>query len=138
MRAILERLESGPQGTFGKFTVGNTSFFSGELSWRDNHANISCIPTGLYCCTFTYSVRFKKYMYLVLNVDGRDGIRLHSANLMGDSDKGYRCQLNGCIALGEKLGTIEGQKALLISRPAITKLENLMERKDFILEVKNG
>lgn len=74
-------------------------------------------------------------MYLVEGVPNRTGIRKHAANLMGDKNLGYTAQLNGCIALGEKLGFIDKQKALLLSAPALRRFENLMERKSFMLEI---
>jgi hypothetical protein len=48
-----------------------------------------------------------------------------------------RSQLYGCIALGEKLGHMDGQKAIMLSRPAVAKLENSMKREPFELEIKN-
>ncbi len=75
-------------------------------------------------------------MFEVESVPKRGGIRIHSANLMGDDSKGYKRQLNGCIALGQTLGRIEGQKALLLSKPAIRQFEDLMNRQDFTLEIK--
>lgn len=77
-------------------------------------------------------------MYLLLGTDPRTGIRKHPANLMGDDSMGYRRQLNGCIALGERLGWIEKQKALLVSAPAVSRFERHMGRKDFTLEIVNG
>lgn len=77
-------------------------------------------------------------MYLLLGTDPRAGIRKHPANLMGDDTLGYRRQLNGCIALGERLGWIDRQKALLVSAPAVSRFERHMERKDFTLEIVNG
>lgn len=74
-------------------------------------------------------------MYEVVGVPKRSGIRKHSANFMGAKDEGFRCQLNGCIALGEKLGWIEKQKALLISAPAVRRFESFMNREPFELEV---
>lgn len=137
-RAVLQRIETGDQGTFGILITDDGSwFYSGELPWRDNRSNISCVPAGEYTCTFTYSPRFKRRLYLVGPVLNRSGIRKHSANLMGDASKGYKAQLNGCISLGEKLGWLDGQKAILVSQPAISKLERLMEGKPFILEIKD-
>lgn len=46
------------------------------------------------------SPRFKKDMWLLLDVPGRDGIRIHSAN--------YARELNGCIALGMSKSDIDG------------------------------
>ena len=77
-------------------------------------------------------------MYVLLSTTPRAGIRIHPANLMGDRAKGWRSQLNGCIALGERLGTLGGQKALLVSAPAMRAFETLMGGKPFILEVRNG
>jgi hypothetical protein len=75
-------------------------------------------------------------MYLVDGVKDRGGIRLHSANFMGDDTKGYKRQLNGCIALGEKLGVMGGQKALLLSAPAMRRFETLLAGEPFELEIK--
>ncbi len=55
---------------------------------------------------------------------------------MGQSP--LRCQLNGCIALGERHGWIEGQKAVLVSAPAIRRLEEYFGGKPFTLEVRNA
>lgn len=135
----LFRLETSPQGTFGKLVLPNgLRLFTGELPWRDNQPQVSCIPVGLYRVVWGYSPHLKHNAYLVQDVARRFGIRIHAANLMGETAIGLRAQVNGCIALGEKLGTMEGQKALLVSAPAITKLEAVMERKPFILEVRES
>ena len=137
MKATLERLESTDQGTFGRIYFGKNWLYTGELPDRDNATNISCIPTGTYDVLWTYSPAFKRYMYLVTSVTGRSGIRIHSANLMGDHSKGFRSHLYGCIAFGEKRGYLDNQKAILVSRPAVSFFEDTMERKPFTLEIKN-
>ena len=136
-RLILTRLESTDHGTFGRIRIGSEIFQTGELPWRDNQNDISCIPPGIYECTFNMSYRFKKRMYLLMNVNNRVGVRIHSGNLMGDKSLGYRCQLAGCISLGEKLGMIDGQKAVLLSTVAMRKFEKLMNGQNFILEIIN-
>jgi len=133
----LTRAETSPQGTFGRFVVEGISFFSGELPWYDNASNISCIPPGEYTCLWTFSPHFNRKMYGVGPVPNRSGIRKHSANFMGDARLGYRKQLNGCISLGEKLGWIGGQKAILLSSPAIRRFETMMAGRPFLLEVKS-
>lgn len=75
-------------------------------------------------------------MYLLLGTEPRAGIRKHSANLMGAIEMGYRAQLNGCIALGERLGWIDGQKALLLSAPAMRRFEAHMGYQPFTLEIR--
>jgi hypothetical protein len=134
-RVRLERIEESDHGTFGRLIAGSLVLFSGELPDRDNAPNVSRIPAGTYGCAFTMSPRFRRRMYLIGDVPGRAGVRIHAANLMGDPAKGLRCQLNGCIALGERLGTIEGQKALLISGPAIRRFEAAMGGEPFDLEI---
>ena len=49
------------------------------------------IPQGTYEIKYTYSPKFKREMLLLL-VQGRTGIRIHSAN--------RGAQLQGCIAIG--------------------------------------
>ena len=137
--AILERLETGDQGTFGRIAVPGLTLFTGELAWRNNRANVSCLPApGRHRVIWTYSPHFRRYMYLLLGTDPRAGIRAHPANFMGDATLGYRKQLNGCIALGEKLGVMGGQKALLVSASAVRRFETHMEHKTFELEIING
>lgn len=85
----------------------------------------------------TYSPRFKKRLYLVGPVEGRVGIRIHPANLMGAKDKGFASELLGCIALGEKMGWIGKQKALLVSSPAVRQFQNLLENEPFTLEIRD-
>lgn len=129
------RMESGDQGTFGRLVLPNTFFYTGELPWRGNAPNISCIPEAAYEATYTWSPRFQRMLYLIHPVEGRSGIRKHPANLMGDVALGYRSQLNGCIALGERLGWLGGQKAVLLSSPAVRRFHELMGGKPFKLEV---
>jgi len=135
IKATLIRKESSDSGTFGIFNIFDLAWYSGELPWKDNRPNLSCIQAGRYQCYQTYSPRFKKRLYLIDGVEGRTGLRFHAANLMGDRDKGLKAQLNGCIALGEKLGTIDGQKALLVSSPAIRRFEAALNGRPFELEI---
>lgn len=133
---ILKRCDQGDQGTFGQLvTPRGYRCFTGELPDRDNQSNISRIPAGLYRVEATWSPRFKRRMYLLFNVPRRAGIRKHPANFMGDKTKNYRCQLNGCIALGERLGVMGGQKALLVSAPAVRRFEQHMNLQPFILQI---
>ena len=137
MRALLQRLETSNHGTFGRLSIDGVSqkFFTGELPWRENLSNVSCIPAGRYRCVWTLSARFRRHLYLVAPVLGRAGIRIHAANLCGDSSLGLRSQLNGCVALGERLGSIDGQRAVLLSQPAMRKFESLLAGRPFELEV---
>jgi len=131
----LLRLETSDEGTFGKLYAQAKSWYSGELPWLDNAPGKSCIPVGTYECHYTYSPSFKRNLYLVGGVSSRSGIRIHPANFMGTSP--LRCDLLGCIALGTRFGTMDGQKALILSTPALTEFELTMEYKPFLLEITN-
>jgi len=135
---VLERLESGDEGTFGRIGARGLCLYTGELPWRDNAPNISCVPPMICRVAWTWSPRFRRFMYLLLGTEPRAGVRKHSANLMGDIALGLRAQLNGCIALGERLGWIDGQKALLLSAPAMRRFEAHMGHAPFVLEIRNG
>lgn len=126
-KVVLQRFESSEEGTFGRINCGNFNCFSLERPVVVNRPNLDAIPSGVYMVTWTYSPHFKRPMYLVKEVKGRSGVRIHSANLTS--------QLNGCISLGSKLGKLGGKKALLLSKPAIRQFEQLMDKKDFILEI---
>lgn len=56
---------------------------------------------------------------------------------MGAADMGYKSQLNGCLALGERLGYMDGQKALLLSQPAVRRLESIFGGRPFELEIRD-
>lgn len=137
-RVTLTRFESGDQGTFGRLHAPGLALYSGELPGRGNASSISCIPVGIYRCAWVWSPRFQRFMYLLLDTSPRVGIRAHSANLMGDTAMGYRAQLNGCIALGEKLGWLDGQKALILSAPAVRRFEEHMKFEPFELEIRDA
>lgn len=134
---ILQRTETSDEGTFGVLTAGGLSLHTGELPNRNNENDLSCIPAGVYQCALTFSNHFKRALYLVLHTDGRAGVRIHAANLMGDRKKGFISQLLGCIALGERRGLIGNQKAILVSQSALRKFQKEMNNEPFTLEIKD-
>lgn len=133
---LVRRLADDPQGTFGRL-YGPSRFvrYTGELPWRENAPQISCIPEGSFECRWTLSPRLRRYTYRLFNVAGRSGVLVHSANFVGDAALGWKCQLLGCIVLGERVGVMDGQRAVLISRPAVREFETLMAQRNFTLEV---
>ncbi len=137
----LMRNYTGDQGTFGLIRPkepSSLSFVSGELPWRDNRHDESCIPSGTYKCVWNHSAHFGREMYEVTGVPDRAGIRIHSANFMGDATKGFKKELDGCIAIGFQLGILEGQTATLGSRHATGAFEDAMGRKPFTLEIEGS
>jgi len=139
-RITLTRLETSDHGTFGTFVVPNGDylehFYSGELPDRENRTGVSSIPVGVYKVRQVDWIQKNKKVYVLEGVKGRTGILIHSANYMGDKTKGLKWQLEGCIALGERLGVMEKQKALLMSVTAIRRFEALLNGESFELEIK--
>ena len=124
--ATLTRTKTSDQGTFGTMVINEHSYVSGELPWRDNHNELSCIPVGMYTCTWRFSNHFQKNLYHVENVKGRDGVLIHPAHLMGDTTKGLKSELLGCIALGKVKGIINAQEAVLQSKAAIDEFNEYL------------
>lgn len=144
---LLLRYSTSPQGTQGLVWIRNQQtglldYFccSIELPWYGNIPNYSCIPTGEYVCKWTYSPKYKRMMYILLeDFDHRSGIRIHSANWAGDIRKGYKRDLLGCIALGKGFigGTgINDQLMLHTSRAVMSEFEEEMGGEDFLLKIE--
>ena len=120
----LIRDTTSDQGTFGKIYLEETGEYlseSLELPDRDNMSNKSCILPGDYKLTPWNSRKFPRTLY-VHNTPGRSAILIHSANFAGNTDKGLKTHLLGCIAPGNRRGVLEGQQAILASRPALRRI----------------
>lgn len=128
----LKRVRSTDEGTFGILTVKGQEFFSGELPWRDNKPYRSCIPVGKYEAAFTWSPKFQRHTYELLDVPGRSAIRIHPANFVGDKDKGFKAQVDGCLTLGMDTWYHNNQWALLRSAEAVRTFENLLGKTERI------
>ena len=91
--------------TLGKCTIydeNNKPLFSAlslERGWRSNQKRISCVPLGSYTAVLEWSNRFKQNLWELKKVPNRSECKFHSAN--------FWYQLNGCIALGQKLFDID-------------------------------
>ena len=135
-KATLKRTDKGDYGVFGVFELDDgTIFASGELPWRDNQHGISCIPTGAYICKQIDSPKHGK-CYEVMNVPDRSMVEIHPANFCGDTLLGYKSDLLGCIGMGKGIGVIEGQKALISSRLAVSQFEANLNGSDFELTIQ--
>jgi len=155
-KAILTRLETGDQGTFGTLDGWETPFKCAtlELPWRDNARGKSCIPPGVYL--FRWRTDSPKHGACYEewddpatpareDVKDRDNIQIHSANLAGDDTKGFVRQLEGCIALGYGAAIFPGgrapagkldQKGVTLSKDAVAGLAAAMNREVFELEIR--
>lgn len=103
----LVRFAYAPVGTFGYAQSEAGVLYSVERPWLSNAHGVSCIPEGSYECRPTYFHKGGYDAFEVQNVPQRSGILIHIANFPTD--------VEGCIGLGKKLGTIMGQWAVLES-----------------------
>lgn len=105
-----------------------------ELVWLDNKSVISCIPAGTYQCSWTFSPKFMRYTYQVLNVPKRSGIRFH----WGNYGYGKTVSIQGCILLGASFLDINGDTVpdILSTKKTIQLFEKFLEKKPFTLVIQ--
>jgi len=140
---ILNREPSRDAGTFGKLVLDTgETFYTGELPWRDNHPDYSCIPPAIYRCEWALSPS-KGWCYHVRNVPDRQNVLIHAGNWCGDTTKvnltttrRYLSDVLGCILLGMSVGILKQQPAILQSRDAVQKFNDLMAGESFELVIR--
>ena len=147
--AILQREETGDQGTFGTLTFYNGSHTAGsvktgELPWRNNARGRSCIPSGSYTSRLRSSPKFGWHFILtgpgvvdvpVSDPKVRDFVLIHKGNRCGDRSMNFVSDVDGCIIVGMTHGLLKGQKAVLSSGVALEKLFTWAEGKAFDLKI---
>ena len=111
-----------------------------ELHEENNKKRESHIPIGKYLCKIVNSPKFGK-VYEITNVPNRGNVLIHSGNFAGDTDKGYKSDVLGCVELGNGYGVIEyapGKKQFGILKSKLTFNLFMQYMKDlpFYLEVK--
>lgn len=74
----------------------------------------TAIPSGKYQVKITFSQKYQRYMPLIENVKGYDGIRIHSGNTDKDT--------LGCILVGEN----KEKGKVINSRTTFNKLYNIL------------
>ena len=119
--------ESDDQGTFSNFVLGALAIYLGELPWRGNAHDLSCLPparpapgqpseTVTYLLKNQWSAAHQRNLYHfvgVINADGSVGpmpggrlaAELHNGNLSGDILLGYGAQVEGCGLTGRAIVT---------------------------------
>jgi len=133
---FLERFDTGDQGTLGNFVTDGFSCKTIELPWLDNMENISCVPAGIYTVVLRKSPRFGWVYWLKDCI--REYILTHWGNLAGNMDSGFKTHSLGCILQGKWHGTLNGQKAVLLSRPTVNAFIDFMKGADFKLDIRWG
>jgi hypothetical protein len=136
-QVFLIRTSVSDQGTSGMLVMGGFNCYTLELPWKNNQRSISCVPQGEYTVIQRASPKYGK-IYWVTNVPNRSYILVHSGNYAGDVSKGYKTHVRGCILLGQKMGTLGGQKAVLNSRITLRKFMNYTGMQPFKLTIVGG
>ncbi len=135
--ALLTRMITSDEGTFGEIlTDSGFRCSTGELPYRGNAPELSCIPAGTYICTWKKSEKHGP-CYHIEGVEGREGVEIHSANFMGDKTIGFKCELLGCIAPGTAVGVLCDQDAVLNSKVALKQLEDDLGGETFRLTIED-
>lgn len=137
-KATITRNFGDEKQTLGIFKTDGFECKTLELADKNNMSKISCIPYGKYIVKYTKSTLFSQhaghdvFTYEIQNVSNRGGIRIHSAN--------YFFQLLGCVAVGDDLKDVNMDSELDIIHSGLTlqKLESIMNREDFELEIIKG
>jgi len=116
---VVSRFAYEPDCTLSVVTVNGTTFeaWGIERPWLFNAPGRSCIPEGAYRGRvgrhYHSNGRISASIEL-LEVPERTEIELHEANVPSE--------LRGCIALGQRLGFLSSERAVLASRAAFAAL----------------
>ena len=134
MKLILTRIARKAEYTIGRLEDENGKKLCDTLEpiWRNYDGGElkipkkSAIPEGTYRVVTTYSLRFRKYLPLLVGVPGFEGVRIHAGNTSRDTE--------GCILVGQNLQVGK----VLWSRITLEKLMKLIENeKEIFLTIKN-
>jgi hypothetical protein len=106
-----------PGYTRGQFITetGAVLMLSQELPSLGNRADVSCIPEGIYTCTWQFSEKLGN-VYRLSDTSPREAIDIHSGNLISE--------IKGCLEVGESYGLLSGEPAILDSKNALAKLHD--------------
>lgn len=131
MNAILIRTTDDGKQTLGSlqlYEAGKELFrcVTLELAWKDNKANLSCIPKGFYVVKQYISQKFGR-CFKILNVLGRSDILIHAGNFNRDT--------HGCILVGAKIVDLDKDTTPDVSNSAAT-LKRLLEITDNTFELQ--
>ncbi len=112
----LTRTEQNDFATYGTLADddGTPLGVTLELPWRDNQAQVSCIPAGTYHAVRFHSPHFGVDLFQLTDVPGREAVEIHVGNLPVD--------VRGCIIVGQARGDVNGQPGIVRSRLAFAAL----------------
>lgn len=114
MNPKIYRAPSTPDGTFGKFIIGDDHYVTIERPKDGDHP---CIPAGEYDLEW-FDSPHNGWCYLFKDVSSRSMIEMHVANKSS--------QLLGCVAPGMEFGELDGVPAVLGSKVALGKIHKTL------------
>lgn len=129
MRAVLWRFADSPFGVFGFLDLFDATgkrmlrLATAEEDWKDNAAEVSCVPAGDYICK--RDVWHKKAIpaFQITGVPGRDRILIHFGNTEED--------VKGCVVVGLRHGALEVKDEDAPGTPLVQKWAVLQSRPAF-------
>jgi hypothetical protein len=149
IEAVAYRFVTSDEGTFSSLIVPDRfACVLGELPWRGNAVNVSCIPEGVYRCTKEFLKGFREphFGYRVHDVPGRTGILIHRGNHCGDERWGFKTDVQGCLLPGLRVERLDarfddGRPSIL--QQAVTSSKTALERlvlacgEEFMLRIES-
>ena len=141
MELVLTRFKFTPKFTIGFLTInGVFECFTCEDTVREVKGQPvekwkvygeTAIPYGRYKVIINFSNRFKRFLPLLINVPGFEGIRMHIGNWAKDTE--------GCILPGETMMIDGVGKSVAAFTKLYAQLLNAQHRNDEIwITVKSG
>jgi hypothetical protein len=132
--AYINRGLSTDEGTFSVLACPEVNFtcWVAELPWKSNQSRMSCIPCDEYIVKPVKSPKFG-LCFMVHDVENRHGILFHSGTWAGDTEKKFKTHSLGCILPGNKVATIDNQKAVVLSKNTTHRFMETMGMEPFKL-----
>lgn len=130
MKVTIKRTQHLQNATIGIMTLEGfktDAIYTLENPKRTTELD-SRIPAGNYNCK-PYSGNKYKDVYIVENVPNRTAILIHWGNTEKDT--------LGCILIGNKIGKIGTEPAVLESKRCFERFRSLIGKNEFILEIKD-
>lgn len=97
-----------------------------EVNTKKVHA-LTAIPYGRYEVVSTFSNRFQKYLPLLVNVPGFEGIRIHPGNKSTDTE--------GCLLPGNKKGVNVVSESKLAFEAVFAKIKAVEKKEKIFITI---
>lgn len=128
MVLTLKRTHHLPEATLGQLFIEDVTTDPIYTLENPEREKDSRIPAGEYQCK-PYSGTKYKDVYIVQNVPGRTAILIHWGNTEKDT--------LGCILIGNRLGQLNGEPAVLQSKRCFERFRSLIGKNEFKLRVED-